>query len=240
MHSGKVTSIGSILWRVLRNPLLKNSNYEEISEYVLEFLRLLGAPLALENITEKKEITGHKTALPVDLIDIKGLRYLGDDCDENCAVAMRYATNTFHSNVNEHNENDDQPFEFTYMVQKNILITSFSSGWVEISYRRIMTDEDGYPMIPDNEKVIMALEYYIMFRYLEQLWSMGKITDKVFQYYEQKKLWYMSSANSDLKISSMDHVESIMNSINRILINDRAHETFNKQLGQKEHLKRYN
>jgi hypothetical protein len=238
MHNGQVISVGSILWRVLKNPLLKNSNYEEISEYVLEFLRLLGAPLALENTTEKKEIQQHKLQLPPNLIDIKGVRYLGPDCDEKCAVAMRYATNTFHANVNEHDEGKST-FEFTYMVQKGIMITSPSEGWVEISFRQLMIDEEGYPLIPNNEKVVMALEYYILFRHLEQLWSMGKITDKVFQYYEQKKLWYMGSASSDLKISSMDHVESIMNSVNKIIINDKAHSNFNKQLGEQEVIKRF-
>ena len=66
---------------------------------------------------------------------------------------------------------------------------------------------------------------------------MGKITDKVFQYYDQKKCWYMRAANTDLQMPTIDKMESMMNSINKLLINDKAHESFYKSFGAKEYIK---
>jgi hypothetical protein len=42
-------------------------------------------------------------------------------------------------------------------------------------------------MIPDNQKVQLGMEYYILSRYLEPIWLMGKITDKAFEYIQQKR-----------------------------------------------------
>ena len=41
------------------------------------------------------------------------------------------------------------------------------------------------------QKVQLALEYYILSRYLEPLWMMGKITDKAFEYVQQKRYFYI-------------------------------------------------
>lgn len=42
-----------------------------------------------------------------------------------------------------------------------MIYVSFPKGAVEIAYKAVKTDEDGYPMIVDNEVYIAALEAYI-------------------------------------------------------------------------------
>ena len=55
---------------------------------------------------------------------------------------------------------------------------------------------------------------------------MGKIQDKVFSYIEQKRHFYLGQAENSMKLQGMDHLESMMNALNRIIINDQAHENF--------------
>ena len=237
-HNGQMISMGEILWRVLRQPLLKDLRYEEAAEYALECIPLLGSPMALiEHVTNPPlELNSFKTEIPCNLIEIRGVRYLGlDGCQE--PIAMREATNLYHHSENELNSENELIREFTYSLQNGILFASRENGYIEISYRAIATDENDFPLIPNNEKVKLALEYYIMFRYLEQLFSVGKITDKVFQYYDQKKCWYMGAANTSLQMPSIDKMESMMNAINRLIINDRTHESFYKNFGQREYIK---
>ncbi len=236
-HNGQMIGMGEILWRVLRQPLLKDLKYEEAAEYALECIPLLGAPMALvEKVTDPIPIESFKSPLPCSLVQIRGVRYLGlDGCQD--PIAMREATNLYHRSQNELNNEHELVREYTYSIQNGIIFTSREEGFIEISYRAIATDENEFPLIPNTEKVKLALEYYIMFRYLEQLFSVGKITDKVFQYYEQKKCWYMGAANTDLQMPTIDKMESMMNAINRLIINDKAHESFYKNFGMKEYIK---
>ena len=114
-----------------------------------------------------------------------------------------------------------------------------SDGCIQIGYKAIATDEEGYPLIPDNQKVQLALEYYILSRYLEPLWMMGKITDKAFEYIQQKRYFYVPSAYTSLTMPGMDKMESMMNAINRLIINTTAHQNKFKKLGEKERLRKY-
>lgn len=233
MVNGKLVSIGEIIWRVLRNPLAQDLSYEQASEFALEFIRLIGAPLSFSDEISKLELNDYKTYLPSNLITIKGVRYVGcDGCSGG--QAMRYATDLYHTS---HNNNTS---ELTYIVQNCVLIASIATGFVEISYKAITTDDKGFPLIPDNESFKMGLEYFILHRFLEPLWMIGKIQDKVFSYVEQKRHWYLAQATNSMQLQGIDQLESMMNALNRIIIQDQSHETFYRNFGQKERMKRYN
>lgn len=83
------------------------------------------------------------------------------------------------------------------------------------------------------------MEYYILSRYLEPLWMMGKITDKAFEYIQQKRYFYTPSAFTALQMPSVDKMETVMNGINRLIINTSAHQNFFKKFGEKEIIKKY-
>lgn len=236
----------------MKNPLASELTYEEAAEYALEFLKLLGAPAAYEAKLYTAELVNHKAEIPCDLLKIDGVRYL-DSSDPTTAsatrfIAMREATNAYHYSDDEHLSEQDTEFdlrgnhrrsEFTYKVQRGIIFTSMKDGCIEMAYKAISTDEDGFPLIPDNEKVAIAMEYYILTRYLEPLYLMGKITDKAFEYIQQKRYFYMPSAFTSLQMPNEDMMESMMNGINRLIVSPSAHANFYKKLGEKERLRKF-
>jgi hypothetical protein len=234
MMTGRTVSIGNILWKVLKQPIVQDLKYEDAAEYAIEYLRLIGASLVFEDKVERIKLNNYKGLLPVNLINIKGVAYSDSECEGG--VAMRYASNIYHTDI-QNNRDCDVFQEHTYITQNNVITTSMKDGWVNISYSALATDEFGYPLIPDNESFKVALEYYIIHRTLEGLWSMGKITDKVFQYYEQKRHYYSAQATNSMIIKNMDQMETMMNSINRMILDVNPQETFYKNFGIKEVIK---
>ena len=250
MTNGNYVSLGRIMWKILKNPLASELTYEECAEYALEFIKLLGAPTAYETKLFSTDLIMYKAELPCDIIKIDGVRYLdsNNDGQKGNFIAMREATNTYHIDPNEHQNEQDTEFnlrgnhrrsEFTYKIQKGIIFTSMKDGCIEIAYKGLMLDEDGYPLIPDNETVMIGMEYYILSRYLEPLWMMGKITDKAFEYVQQKRYFYMPSSYTALQMPNEDMMESMMNSINKLIINTTAHQNFFKKMGEKERIRRF-
>jgi hypothetical protein len=252
MTNGNLKSLGEILWKVMKNPLASELTYEEAAEYALEFIKLLGAPSIYENKLSIMELTNHKAELPCDLLTIEGVRYLDTSDPETASasnyIAMREATNLYHFDENEHLNEQDTEFnirgnhrrsEFTYKVQRGIIFTSMRDGCIEMAYKAISTDEEGFPLVPDNEKVAIGMEYYILSRYLEPLWMMGKITDKAFEYITQKRYFYMPSAFTAMQMPSKDMLESTMNGINRLLLSTTMHEKFYKKLGEEERFRKF-
>lgn len=221
-------SVGAILWSVMRNPLANDLNYDEAAEFAIEAIRLIGAPVLFGDKLAEVKIENHKGYLPADILSIRAVRNI-----ENNA-AFREATNTFHDS-----DNHRELTEYTYTIQQRVIKPSIENGCLEISYQALLTDENGYPLIVDNAKLKLAIEYYILHRFLEPLYMMGKITDKAFHYVEQKRHFYMGSAATNLQMPSPDKMESIMNGINRLITNETAHSTFFKNYGTKEIIKKY-
>lgn len=244
MTNSNYKSLGSILWTLLKQPLAEQLTYEEAAEYCLEAIKLIGAPVIYLSKIDKKELIAHKAELPCDLLYIEGVKYYTNDSNITEGIPMREATNTFHMNTSEldnnfESRNNYRNNEFTYKIQKGIIFTSIAEGCVEIAYKGIATDEEGYPLIPDNQKIQLALEYYTLSRYLEPLWLAGKITDKAFEYIQQKRYFYMASVQTGVQMPSSDKMESIMNGLNRLIINTNAHQNGFKKYGEKEIIKKY-
>ena len=230
MTNSNYKSLGSLLWTLLKNPICQDLSYEDAAEYALECIKLLGAPVIYINKIDILELTQYKTELPCDLLYIESVKYGSN--------VMRESSNIYHLDSFEF-ENENQNTEFTYKIQNGVIFTSRQNGCIEISYKAIHCDENGYPLIPDNQKVELALEYYILSRYLEPLWMMGKVTDKVFEYIQQKRYFYIPSAQQGLQMPSIDKMETIMNGINRLIISNNSHSNNFKNYGVKEQIKQY-
>lgn len=241
MYNGTTVSLKTVLWKVLNNPYASELSYELAAEYAIEAIRLIGAPLSLNhNVTNPPlKVVNHKVGLPTNLISIKGVKAYSDINENNDdGIAMTYATDTFHKGSNCETDCNNIE-EFTYTAENGVMFTSFSEGYVQIAYLSLPIDDEGYPLVTNDQDTLLALEYYILFRYLEPLWVMGKIQDKVFSYIDTKKCWYMGAAGTSLKLAGPDHLEAVMNGINRLIINN-AHSSSFKSIGKKERIKKYN
>lgn len=237
MYNGQKVSLKQILWTVLNHPLANDLTYDTAAEFAVECIKLIGIPFSFKNeITEPPLIlNNHKALLPNNLTKINGIRLISNDMiPERSAVALRYATDIYHES-NQKNTLE----EFTYNIQNNVIYTSFPDGCLEVSYECLDTDKDGYPLIPDNPKYKLAVEYYILYRYLAPLWDIGKISDKAFNRITQNYEWYVGGAQTSMQIKGVDHFQSVMNSINRIILNVDAHKNFYNSMGNKERIKRY-
>jgi hypothetical protein len=244
MYNGNTISLKRVLWKVMNSAFMQDLSYEGAAELALEAIRLIGAPLSYENKVTRPllKIIDHKASLPSNLILIRGARaFTGNDENEGQGIPMTTATDIYHQKAGcyETDTNCDLGFEVTYEVKSGVITTSFKDGYVEVAYQAIATDDDGFPLIPDNQDFILAIEYYIRYRVMESLWEAGKVADKVFNRVDQQKCWYMGAAQSDMQFSNMDHVEATMNSINRLIINSSAQRNFFKFMGKNERIKKY-
>ena len=248
MYAGGTISLKTILWEVMQNPWTKDLGYEDAAEYALTGIKLIGATLGYQNkVTNPKlKVINYKTTMPAALVLTRGARaFSAMNQNDTEGIPMSYATDIFHKTLGCYEDSSsttiaDFGFEVTYMVQSNIMTTSFKDGYVEVAYQALPTDEDGFPLVPDNMDFREALRYYIIYRHLENLWSIGKVTDKVFNYIDTKKCFYMGAAQADMQLSGMDHVGAVMNSINRLIVNTNAQQNYFKFMGKQERIRKYN
>jgi len=172
------TSIQRVLDGLLDHPLLKDVTLEQAIRYATRFMSLFGFPALYQDKVEKVQISKFRGLLPCDLISVVQVR------DGRSKVALRAMTDNFNPALLPQEEEEckrmDLPRghapegmdrhpchrhpcmgEGSFKTQGRYIYTSFPEGDVEIAYKSVKTDEDGYPMIIDNEVYIAALEAYI-------------------------------------------------------------------------------
>lgn len=203
-------SIKEILDNLLDHPLLRDLTFERAINYVIHFIRIVGMPKAFNEKTELVNIEDYRGLLPCDLDSIIQIR-THNECGHSCEV-FRYSTDSFHMSKNKQDS-----FDLTYKVQGNVIFTSIKEGTIEIAYRAITVDSEGYPMIPDNSSFIRALELYIKKQCFTVLFDTGKITAPVYNNVCQEYAWAVGQAQSDLVRPSIDEMQAITNSWNTLV-----------------------
>ena len=184
---------------------MKGLSLERAVNYAVEFIRVVGMPRAFEEKVEEVKIEDYRGTLPCDFYeeiqvkDPKGCEYLSLETP-------------FHNNL-----------AFTYTIKGNVIFTSTKDTTLNVAYRALKVDGEGYPMIPDNGSFARALELYIQKRYFTILFNSGKIQQNVLQNTQQEYAFYVGQAQSDLVRPTIDQMQSITNMRNTLIAKPNKH-----------------
>ena len=212
--------------KLTRHPLLEDIPFETVVDYAVDFIRIVGTPPAFLEKTQEIEIKDYRGILPCDYYQIIQARVING---EGKVGAFRYSTDSFHmSNVKP------KCGELTYKIQGNCIITSIPDGKIEIAYKAMPIDEEGYPLIPDNSSYSRALELYIKLQWFTVLFDTGKITSQVLSNTQQQYAWAVGQAQTDLIRPTLDQMEAISNMWCKLIPSTKEHESGYIHEGTKE------
>ena len=223
-------SIKEILDNLLDNPLLKDISLERVVRYTQRFIKRIGMRKQYIENTAIINIEDWRGELPCDYYEMIQVR---TNCHDNNKEPLyyRYSTDNFH--MSTYKDNDDFT-DLTYKIQGRIIFTSTKNTPIEIAYRAIKVDNEGYPMIPDNGTYAEALEAYIKLKVYTVLFEQNKVNNAVLQNAQQEYCWAVGAAQTELVMPSIDEMQSITNLWNQLLVRTSEHQTGFKTEGTKE------
>lgn len=155
--------------------------------------------------------------------------YTDTECYKN--ATFRHATNTFHMS------DIKSDIDLTYKIQGGYIFTSIKEGTVELSYKAVLIDNEGFPMIPDNSKFTRALEAYIKKQWFTILFDMGKLQPAVLQNIQQEYAWAVGACETEFQKMSLDKAESFYNSWATLIPRKNEHYRGFASNGAKQNLK---
>lgn len=224
-------SIRVILDRIMRHPLMTDLSLESAIQYCLDFIAAMGLPNIYIDKIETVEIDNYRGLLPCDLISINQVRTKRE------GICMRSMTDNFNGHP-LHNDHRDRG-ENTFKTQGRIIYTSFKEGDIEISYKALPLDEEGYPLLPDNPIFLKTLELYIKKEWFTILFDLGKIQPAVLQNTQQEYAFKAGQCNSEFTLPSVSEMETITNILNQMIPRTNEFIRGFKNLGNREYLKRH-
>ncbi len=245
-----MVSVGEIMYRLQDNPLLKNVKKSDVVNHIKTVINLLGVPGLYEDKLITLDIYDFRSQIPSDFVSRTAVRRIltstvstsdGSTTDIKAKITLTHNTDEFYNEYSTLNDNDKSTVDmlYTHKIVGDFIYVDFEEGQVEMSYKAVTTDENGWPMIDSDDSVILATEWYIKRRYYEILWSNGKLPDKVFQHSEQQYRFYMGQATNALLIPDPVEAEAIGNAIIRLIPQTDNLESNHKYDSQKERLRSY-
>ncbi len=101
-----------------------------------------------------------------------------------------------------------------YTTSLNIIQTSFADGKVRVHYKTVPHDEEGYPLIPDNENYKEAIYWYVRGCMIGAGWD-----DKVFSFNQcdAKFELHAGRAMAQIRYPSVDQMEMKVNASTRFI-----------------------
>jgi hypothetical protein len=158
--------------------------------------------------------------------------------DGNRLQPLQYGASNFHRSMHcEGCVNENANYEDTYIVDDDYIKTSFESGKICLSYMAFPTDEDCYPLVPDDISFKEAMFWYI---YKKILLSNPTFKNNGIKYdmAEQQWKYYCTQARNAANYPDIDRYESFMNQWVRLIPNVNRHDLGFEQMNTREDLNR--
>lgn len=212
------TSIREAIDRTLRHPMMKSVTLDQVIQYAVDFIRLIGIPDIYEDRKDTVDIEDFRGIIPYNIVCIKQVR-LHDS--KKPLYAMTSVS-------------DESPSDLTYKTQGNVIYTSFRDGEIDVFYNTIKADEDGLPMIPDDPVFLTALDLYIKLQVFTILFDQGKIPATVLTNVEQHYSFAAGRCIGKFQTPSVSEMQAITNMMHRMIPDENAYETGFRNTGKKE------
>lgn len=227
----KSAPINSVIARIIRNTRIQDSSYiHDIKEWIPEAMGLMKTKTVLSPRFEDVKIYFHRAKLPCSLHHIQAVEYNGHRIREGSSVkAVSTNQNLSHEEtVVESTMAPTTTPEDTviwspkfvtrdaagcnllpagreyYFIEMDYISTSFSDGCVRIFFAAQPVDDDGLPLIPDNENYKQAL-----YNYCRAMMIGAGYHDTVYSERElmQRFETYAARAIDEIRYPSVDSME---------------------------------
>jgi hypothetical protein len=235
----KTTNIRRVADRIMRHPLLRDVPFETILDYTVDFLQIVGVPSLFEEKTALLHVENYRCMLPCDYVSMIQVRTAkkvdGIEPNHRSHISYRYSTDSFHMS-NEKPDVGRYGTDLTYKIQGCVIYTSTKDTDIEIAYNAIATDDEGYPLLPDNPSFLRALEAYVKKQQFTILFDLGKLQPAILQNAQQEYAFYVGQCQTDMIMPSIDQMESLTNLWTALIARANEHSKGFINSGSKEYL----
>lgn len=255
MYTGFI-SIKSVIDRLMASPIFTDLPFERALVWTADVIRLIGSDAYLQRDVIRLGIENYRCMKPLDMVFCKQVRkvnrpysqestwsYIDGQIMENPETIgeeyenMYEATDPFHEVYSKSYMEGIAPTR-SYKFNGNYIYTSFETGTIDIAYDKILLDQDGFPMIPNDPTIEKAIAAYIKTQYFEMMFEMGKDVSRALDRADREYCWYIGQSQSHAVQMSLDKREALSNAMNRLILNDKPQESFFRNIGYPEKIKK--
>ena len=187
-----------------------------VPNWIYYAMKELDVQVPLQPKIIEAEVVDYKVEIPKETHKLNAVSYEGRRL--NCINTINQKTNDNMASLVHSTE--------SYELAPGYIITTFEKGIVKFYIDSIPIEYDTtsriyFPLIPENEELLIALEWYIILRLLQRGHAVGEYSLKVNnEYLNPAMAWEISKkkARNNVTIFTPDEREAISKLINTFLV----------------------
>ena len=134
--------------------------------------------------------------------------------------------------------------EPTYFIKQGWIATNMTKGYIKLAYKRIATDEKGYPLIPDLASYQEAVYWYVVMKLSFPKYLKGKLGGKkgvstaanTYQYIQQQWHFYRNQAYAECMMPDAGEMRAIKNDWTKLVPDWDSDDTFFIHQGERQNI----
>lgn len=225
--TSNTVSYQSIIAKVYRNLQLKDNEdiIGDILEWTGEALDFIGVYNQYGSECATIVINNYKGEKPCDFVELEQASYnnypilynTGIQTPKNTSINYGYLTPYSYNQEKINNglivngkytlANNE-----TFKIKNSYFQTSFEKGELNIVYTSLITDDDGFPLIPDDVSYKEALYWYIVYKINYAQARKGEISASFYSDAYDKWLKYCNQAGANAMMPDLTTLENIKRS----------------------------
>jgi hypothetical protein len=227
----KWTTVKPVIGKIVRDIRhIDGSYFDDLTDWIAEAIQLMKTSYQLELKSTSVRVDFHHAALPCMLESVIAVSFRGarimDSGSAKPLKSLGYRGTEFKTSINpavstpggqislQSVECMPSSPEITYRLNYNKIECSLESAELEVYYYATPTDEDGFPMIPDNQNYKEAIHFYCRMKMIGTGFK-----DPVFKYQdcEQRFDLYLGRAIAEITYPTVDAIHRNIQTNNRLI-----------------------
>lgn len=229
MLSGKTISVKSLIAKVYRDLQLKEEEpFMDFIEHIAEALDFIHVYPQYDHKAIEFVLDAYKTELPLDYIGLELIEYNGVNMRPTPNIfgpgsdvgssGIYYTPYSYNQSKIENavfiDPEDTSYFcpGYSFKIENGWLKTSFNEGTINMVYTSQPMDDEGYPLIPDNQSFREALYWYVVYKYLYPKVLKGEVNGQFYDDAYNKWQWYCNQAGTEAIMPDLTTLENLKRS----------------------------
>jgi hypothetical protein len=212
-------SLKEIINRVYKDggDIVEDLTEDDVVLDTIELLGIVGVPQLFETKYDTLIVKKYRAALPCDFVDLIALK--------DCGRPLNASTDKF-------DVTDSRTLVTTYRIDGDIIKFSKEEGYIQIAYTAVKVDDDGYPMIVNDQTFIRALVSYIIYKRVYSNYINGRLpNENIMERVERNYEFNIAQATNRLTMPSEDELNNIARMMNSFIFRCNARKTGFKNIG---------
>lgn len=238
----------------------------DMREWIFEAIEMIGASTQYAHVESGAEgipvlkIHNYQASLPDNIHKVKTVAYSKQD--NGPWQPMRANTGSFklfpdkytpdtYSDKGTQDDNSVYPtlvpkngtrnttnfsYDPQYFLKPGHIVTNIKQGYIKLAYSALVTDDRGYPMVPDMASYQEAVYWYVTMKLKYPEFLRGTLPENRYFYIKNRWNFYRNQAYAEAIMPNEGDMISIKNDWLKLMPDVNAEQTFYSATGDRDHI----